>query len=171
MVEQVLQLLSGLGVPNLNGFVIAPRSDQLSIRTDRKRVDAILVASHRPQQRAGGYIPDLDFTPLLGRTSAGLIPSQPARLTAGPMNLEQMSRSLRSFLLIELSAVFALSQAILHNRISLRKLHFVPVLEKFRQCPVRKSTQPRPFVFIDRTQLENRVLRRAAVLRSPEMGS
>ena len=71
----------------------------------------------------------------------------------------------------ELSAVFALSQAILHNRISLRKLHFVPVLEKFRQCPVRKSTQPRPFVFIDRIQLENRILRRAAVLRSPEMGS
>ena len=36
---------------------------------------------------------------------------------------------------------------------------------------VRKSAQPRPFVFIDPIQLENRILRRAAVLRSPEMGS
>ena len=60
----------------------------------------------------------------------------------------------RSFLLIELSAVFALSQAILHNRISLRKLHFVPVLEEFHQCPVRKSAQPRPLVFIDRVQIQ-----------------
>jgi len=34
-----------------------------------------------------------------------IIPSQPARLTAGPINLEQMSRSLRSFLLTELSVV------------------------------------------------------------------
>jgi len=30
-----------------------------------------------------------------------IIPSQPARFTAGPMNLEQMSRSLRSFLFIK----------------------------------------------------------------------
>lgn len=38
-----------------------------------------------------------------------IIPSQPARLTAGPMNLEQMSRSLRSFLFMEVSLMTVLS--------------------------------------------------------------
>ena len=41
-----------------------------------------------------------DDAPLGESTSSRIciIPSQPARFTAGPMNLEQMSRSLRSFL-------------------------------------------------------------------------
>ena len=40
--------------------------------------------------------------PLVKLTSSRIciIPSQPARFTAGPMNLEQISRSLRSFLFI-----------------------------------------------------------------------
>ena len=88
-----------------------------------------------------------------------IIPSQPARLTAGLLNLEQMSRSLRSFLLTELSVVFALSQRNLHNWISLRKLHFVPMPEEFRRRPVGKSAQSCPFVFISRSHLENRILR------------
>ena len=43
--------------------------------------------------------------PLVKATSSRIciIPSQPARFTAGPMNLEQMSRSLRSFLFMPLS--------------------------------------------------------------------
>src|SRR5713101_9244947 len=42
--------------------------------------------------------------PLVKATSSriSIIPSQPVRFTAGPMNLEQMSRSLRSFLFIGL---------------------------------------------------------------------
>src|ERR1700733_2016144 len=45
--------------------------------------------------------------PLVKATSSRIciIPSQPARLTAGPMNLEQMSRSLRSLLFIEMSVI------------------------------------------------------------------
>src|ERR1700733_11381501 len=43
--------------------------------------------------------------PLVKMTSSRIciIPSQPARFTAGPTNLEQMSRSLRSFLFMWLS--------------------------------------------------------------------
>jgi hypothetical protein len=37
------------------------------------------------------------------------MPSQPARLTAGPMYFEQMSRSLKSFLFIEVPLILALS--------------------------------------------------------------
>jgi hypothetical protein len=49
--------------------------------------------------------------PLVKATSSRLciIPSQPARLTEGPMNLEQMSRSLRSFLFMEVSLICGLS--------------------------------------------------------------
>jgi len=45
--------------------------------------------------------------PLVNATSSRIcvIPSQPARLTAGPTNFEQMSRSLRSFLLIEVAVI------------------------------------------------------------------
>lgn len=41
--------------------------------------------------------------------SATITSRQPARLTAGPMNLEQMWRSLRSFLFIATSLIGALS--------------------------------------------------------------
>ena len=43
-----------------------------------------------------------DNAPLVKATSSRIciMPSQPARFTAGPMNLEQISRSLRSFLFI-----------------------------------------------------------------------
>ncbi len=49
--------------------------------------------------------------PLVKATSSRIciIPSQPARLTAGPMNLEQMSRSLRSFLFMATSLMGAFS--------------------------------------------------------------
>ena len=55
--------------------------------------------------------------PLVKATSSRIciIPSQPARLTAGPMNLEQMSRSLRSFLFMEASLICALSYPSLHR--------------------------------------------------------
>jgi hypothetical protein len=39
-----------------------------------------------------------------------IMPSQPARFTAGLMNLEQMSRSVRSFLFMRLSVYFLLKR-------------------------------------------------------------
>ena len=48
-----------------------------------------------------------DVRPLVKLTSSQIciIPSQPAHFTAGPMNLEQISRSLRSFLFIRFVAL------------------------------------------------------------------
>ena len=43
--------------------------------------------------------------------------------------------------------------------------------KEFRDRPLGESAQSCAFVFISRGHLENRVLRRTAVLRRPEMGS
>ncbi len=61
--------------------------------------------------------------PLVKATSSRIciIPSQPARFTAGPMNLEQMSRSLRSFLFIRF-AVIVLQHVVRHSRTATRRI-------------------------------------------------
>jgi hypothetical protein len=70
VVLQIEEFLATGSFPKLCHFVIASRSDKLSIRTPGNGINAVIVALYRLEKLIGLNIPDPDFSPALWRATS-----------------------------------------------------------------------------------------------------